>query len=115
MGEVAEMMLDGTLCQMCGVFMGDAVGYPVTCTSCGGDEAVEPHSNEQARVKSIKFKCSECKKSVSASGAMQHLEAAHGLKVQRAATAKEACSICGKRVKAVGVADHMRDAHGVIK
>lgn len=35
MGEIAEMMLDGTLCQMCGVYMGDAGnGYPVTCASC---------------------------------------------------------------------------------
>ncbi len=34
MGEIAEMMLEGTLCQQCGEFMGDACGYPRTCQGC---------------------------------------------------------------------------------
>lgn len=48
MGEVADMMLDGTLCQQCGVFMGpdwarssddwQPKGHPVTCKSCRKDE-----------------------------------------------------------------------------
>lgn len=37
MGEIADMMLDGTMCQVCGEFMGDAVGYPVTCGGCQTD------------------------------------------------------------------------------
>jgi hypothetical protein len=31
MGEVAEMLLDGTMCETCGEFIGDAVGYPRSC------------------------------------------------------------------------------------
>ena len=39
MGEIAEMMLDGTLCQVGGVFMGEdedyeVPAYPVTCKDC---------------------------------------------------------------------------------
>ncbi len=41
MGEIAEMMLDGTMCQVCGEFMnigGEPAGYPVTCAGCGDDD-----------------------------------------------------------------------------
>ena len=40
MGEIAEMMLDGTLCEGCGEYMGDGVddddtpGFPVRCETC---------------------------------------------------------------------------------
>ncbi len=41
MGEVAEMMLDGTLCQCCGDDLGEPddddfepAGYPITCSDC---------------------------------------------------------------------------------
>ena len=39
MGEVADMMREGVLCQECGVFLGEdasyqAPGYPVTCNDC---------------------------------------------------------------------------------
>lgn len=33
-GEVAEMMLTGIMCQQCGEYMGDEVGYPRTCRDC---------------------------------------------------------------------------------
>ena len=41
MGEIAEMMLDGTMCQACGEWMyegSDGPGYPQTCAGCGGTE-----------------------------------------------------------------------------
>lgn len=37
MGEVADDMLDGTCCQVCGMFMDEAAGYPVTCGGCSDD------------------------------------------------------------------------------
>lgn len=41
MGEIAEMMLDGTLCQVCGsVIDGDTPGYPRYCIDCAKDEVV---------------------------------------------------------------------------
>lgn len=49
MGEITEMMLDGTLCEVCGGLMEDLVpeegselldapGYPRRCPDCGGEE-----------------------------------------------------------------------------
>ena len=37
MGEIAEAILDGILCEQCGEYMGDAVGYPRTCRGCMDD------------------------------------------------------------------------------
>lgn len=34
-GEIAEMMLDGTLCEGCGEYMGGDAGYPRRCAGCG--------------------------------------------------------------------------------
>jgi hypothetical protein len=36
MGEIAEMMLEGILCQSCGVYIdeGEAQGFPRTCDEC---------------------------------------------------------------------------------
>ena len=35
MGEIAEMMLDGTLCECCGVYLGEASDISRRCTNCG--------------------------------------------------------------------------------
>lgn len=41
MGEYAEMMLDGTMCQSCGEFINSDNGYPTSCRSCRSDEKRE--------------------------------------------------------------------------
>lgn len=38
MGEISEMILEGCLCQICGVYMGDGDGFPVTCAACSRSE-----------------------------------------------------------------------------
>jgi len=38
MGIYADMMLDGTLCEQCGTFIGEAVGYPRKCVDCRDDD-----------------------------------------------------------------------------
>jgi hypothetical protein len=41
MGEIADMMLEGEMCEGCGVFLGgDVPGYPRRCVSCGGESQV---------------------------------------------------------------------------
>ena len=38
MGLIAEMVVDGILCEACGVLIdGDEVGYPRSCNDCDGD------------------------------------------------------------------------------
>lgn len=34
MGEIADAMLDGTLCEGCGVYLGEATGYSIKCQDC---------------------------------------------------------------------------------
>ncbi|WP_172408248.1 hypothetical protein [Desulfosporosinus sp. FKA] len=31
---IAEMHLDGTLCESCGTYIGEAVGHPRVCKGC---------------------------------------------------------------------------------
>ncbi len=41
MGDIADMMLEGVMCQQCGEWLGgDGDGYPVTCEACLADEDV---------------------------------------------------------------------------
>jgi len=41
MGEVADDILDGTLCQECGVYLGEGDGYPRSCAGCVGESSVD--------------------------------------------------------------------------
>ncbi len=59
MGEIADMMLDGTLCEECGGFIGDAVGYPRKCKACDIDEPkLRAHGPNRIRVEAV---CPICK------------------------------------------------------
>lgn len=33
-GEIADSMLDGSMCECCGEYMGEPCGYPRTCDDC---------------------------------------------------------------------------------
>lgn len=37
MGEIADGILDGEFCQICGEWLGEGDGFPTTCDGCGGD------------------------------------------------------------------------------
>lgn len=46
MGEIADMMLDGTLCEGCGDYIGTDNGFPSYCFSCSQDiKAIEKSKN----------------------------------------------------------------------
>lgn len=67
MGEVAEMMLDGTLCQSCGVYVGTPCGYPRDCADCRRTQT------------SSKRRCKHCGKALHSEQAMRdHVRAKHG-------------------------------------
>jgi len=39
LGDVANMMIDGTLCQECGAYLdGDSPGHPRNCGNCTGSQ-----------------------------------------------------------------------------
>lgn len=73
MGKVAEMMLDGTLCQVCGDFMGDDCGYPRTCAACQYEDKVAHSLAHPAE----KVPCPKCGKRVKAVGLADHVRDVH--------------------------------------
>jgi len=58
MGEIADMMLDGTLCECCGMFIGKNYGYPGYCSKeCARDRGAYV---EQSNKSGIANKCLFC-------------------------------------------------------
>lgn len=51
MGEIADAMLDGTLCECCGMFIeGEAPGFPRYCSpQCAADRGLPPGGFEDDR------------------------------------------------------------------
>lgn len=74
MGEVAEMMLDGTLCQGCGVFIDEDIpGYPRSCHDCKKSEKRNPALQDLR----AKVKCPTCQRRVKAVGLSDHMRDSH--------------------------------------
>jgi len=115
MGEIAEMMLDGTMCQQCGEWLildgSEPAGYPMSCDACGGAEydAFVPleqtswscticlHGMRKEQRKKIRFK--------SEAALAQHVKVKHPpLK----------CADCEKVcVTAESLAQHRQMKHGI--
>lgn len=82
---MAEMMLDGTLCECCGSYIDDegGAGIPRYCSDeCARDRGVDDYETSGHHSASIPN------------------------------PKKTNCPRCMKRVKIVGLDDHIRDAHG---
>lgn len=78
MGEIADMMLDGTMCQGCGVWLHggeDGPGYPGFCSDCKPKQRSLAPSNPAPKVA-----CPTCGKRVKAVGLKDHQRDAHGVK-----------------------------------
>lgn len=50
MGDIADSMLDGTMCAECGVYVGVDWGVPVICNSCFDDDHKTAKSNGYTRL-----------------------------------------------------------------
>lgn len=88
MGEIAEMMLDGTLCESCGEYIGESGwGIPRYCSP-------------------------ECAANRGADYQRMPEDYRHEPRTSRSRR-KIRCDLCGKRCKSEdGLAMHMRDKHG---
>lgn len=78
MGEIADMMIDGTLCESCGVFLeGRSPGHPRRCRRCSG-----AHDRREAKFSApsnpAKVACKECGRHVKATGLADHMRDKHG-------------------------------------
>lgn len=70
MGEIADMMINGSMCQYCGECFDDEPGYPRSCESCGEKE--EPEQVVE------RLECPACGKHVKGERALcQHIAAKH--------------------------------------
>ena len=80
MGEIAEMMLDGTLCEGCGVALGgSADGFPRQCSDCAREVRAEKHAQTLTHHQQIKkTPCPTCGRKVKAIGLSDHMRDAHG-------------------------------------
>jgi hypothetical protein len=93
MGEIAEAMLDGTMCQCCGEYLGTDAGYPITCAGCKAEE------RREARVPRFdRYAIKDNPKIAKPSDPVRHGD-------------KMSCPFCVKRVKVTGFGQHMLDQH----
>ena len=78
MGDIADAMLDGTLCECCGTYIGEGDGFPRYCSrKCADDRG----STNQARSSAAKVACPYCSKRIKSIGLWQHIRDAHSEKV----------------------------------
>jgi hypothetical protein len=74
MGEIADMMLNGTLCQGCGVYLGSDNGYPTLCSSCKRERIPNPITPPRDP---NKVACRWCRRHVKVSGLADHMRVKH--------------------------------------
>ena len=91
MGDVADMMLDGTLCEGCGVYLGEAVDYPRRCRQCQKDQRVDAlrtatHTHHREK----KTPCPACGKRVKIIGLTDHMRDSHGVRPNAKSQATDA-------------------------
>lgn len=83
MGEIAEMMLDGTLCEGCGGFLNEhPPGYPCRCNDCKRQDIQS--TRKPAKVGSLqkqeRVKCT-CGRCITPRGMQKHIHDFHNKKV----------------------------------
>ncbi len=79
MGDIADMMLDGTLCEGCGEYIGDATGFPGYCSpKCAAGRGADYTPFERVKVKRVMVSCPKCGKRVKEIGLPDHTRDKHG-------------------------------------
>lgn len=72
MGEIADMMIEGLLCETCGVYIDSpADGYPRRCRGCADDAGV------YTPLRSTKVACPKCGRKVKPAGLADHQRDKH--------------------------------------
>ena len=78
MGDIADMMLEGQMCQWCGEILDDGDGYPVVCAGCQSQHKVDQYGDSLSKPKPTKkIACYVCGKKVHPIGMKQHCDDKH--------------------------------------
>lgn len=111
MGEIADAMLDGTLCEGCGAYLGDDTGFPGYCSDqCAKDrgalsaEAWKGEDRHQPRIPAYRAPPKHKRPD-----RPPNKKFVSGEKL--VVNGWVPCPFCLKRVGNVGLADHMRTLH----
>lgn len=75
MGEIADLMINGDICQGCGAELGDGDGYPRQCKACERESPLSKKPIPQRNTR--KTKCGICNRSVTLIGLADHKRDAH--------------------------------------
>lgn len=70
MGEIADAIIEGEICQECCLPLPNVTGYPTTCNSC---KNWTPRKSKRKH----KVKCNHCDRFVSQIGMNQHIKEKH--------------------------------------
>lgn len=86
MGEIADMMIDGEMCSLCGEYLGGGDGFSRLCAACqrGGGGTIEPPTNP--------YRCPVCGKAAKSrtwNGVRSHVRDAHAKRPDLQAVALE--------------------------
>lgn len=80
MGDIADMILEGLLCEGCGAYIDDdSDGVPRRCGDCQRFDAQEARSRP-AKASAPKTNCPTCNRRVKLAGLADHQRDAHGVK-----------------------------------
>lgn len=55
MGEIADLMINGDICEGCGCELGDGDGFPRRCTGCFGNTSERNPFNRAARTEQTRM------------------------------------------------------------
>ena len=93
-GDIADMMLDGTLCEGCGEWMGEPRGYPVRCAGCTDEDFKDNEDQTVLELKPIDVISTKAKNI----NCLHHKNNGKG---------------CNRRFKTIdGMHQHLKDYHG---
>lgn len=82
MGDIADMMLDGTLCEGCGVYLGSNNGFATRCAGCQEDDKEVLEFPNFLRPVTGKVSCPKCKRHVKEIGLVDHMRDKHSVAKQ---------------------------------
>ena len=51
MGDIADMCVNGDMCELCGLYLGEGSGYPRKCKDCTKELQNENHKSKSRKNK----------------------------------------------------------------